>query len=156
MNRIELLSWLYGPDADCQEGATNCFNRLRRGIEQGKKFPFDCPHQVTLIHNLVGSEWLVAILVMLGTQGDDSVEQHNRLKEWIESCGSIMGQDRRGCPVYGGTVQSSLNIKYNSPKWDYLDSFGTIQEKVTTKPKSDTPSAIQEETKKRGWWQFWR
>ena len=150
MNRIQLYSWLYGSESLNQVNSMECFNVLRSGIAQGKKFPFDCPYQVALIHNPIGSEWLVAILVMRGTPGDDSIEQANLLKNWIYECGGSTGEDRIGQPVFGDTIKSS----FSGRGWDYIDSFGSIQEKNGVGQKTEPVGS--EKSRGKSWWQFWR
>jgi len=143
MDRIQLLSWMYGNTTEAQ--ATDCYTRLKLGVEQGKPFPFTCPHQVALVHNLAASEeWMVAILVMLGTPGDDSVEQYKELEKWAESCGAELGQDRVGVsPVLGGSIQEALDRKYSWPK-EYLANFGTISGPISEHLSLLTPPPISE------------
>ena len=137
MDRIQLLSWMYGNTTEAE--AADCYTKLKLGVEQGMRFPFTCPYQVALVHNLaVPEEWMVAILVMRGTPGDDSVEQSHELETWAESCGAEFGQDRSGVsPALGGSIQAALDRKYSGPK-EYLANFGTI-----SGPNSAHPSLLK-------------
>lgn len=123
MNRILLLSWLYGSEKDCQDGATVFFNKLRTGSSQGKSFPLDCPYEITLVRNQRATEWLVAIRVMRDTPKDDSIEQNEKLEVWFKECDASGYHDRTGKLLLGNSVETTLG-----PDWDYLDHFGATQE----------------------------
>lgn len=163
MNRIQLLSFLYGQNTETE--ATDCYTRLKLGVEQGKPFPFECPYQVALVHNLATpEEWMVAILVMLGTPGDDSVEQFDVLEKWVESCGANMGHDRIGVsPVRGSSIQAELDRKYSWPK-EYLANFGTISGPISARtslkppltPEKTVRTPEEPRNARRRWWYRWR
>lgn len=114
MNRLYLLSWYYqgrGGESD----ARGFFENLRGGLQKGKKFPFDCPSEVGLVHCAVDEHWCVGVLVMRGTAGDDSVEQTDRLHRWFEACDAdFSGTDRTGERVTYPSVEGTLQSRYGS------------------------------------------
>ena len=117
MDRMQLIAWCYGSEESCQADARTFFDKLRDGVSAGNAFPFECPHEVYLLRNRVAPESLVAVLVMRGTPGDDSVEQSQALEEWFEACGAAGWDDRMG--------------KLASWDWrasyDCLGSYGTME-----------------------------
>jgi tetratricopeptide (TPR) repeat protein len=114
MNRLYLLSWYY-QGQDGESSARNFFGKLRAGIENGKKFPFDCPSEVGLVHCKVDEHWCVGVLTMRGTESDDSIEQTNELHKWFEACGAdFSGTDKTGERATHSSIQEILQNRYGS------------------------------------------
>ncbi len=114
MNRLYLLSWYY-QGQDGESNARDFFGKLREGIEKGKRFPFNCPCQVGLVHCAVDEHWAVGVLVMRGTEGDDSLEQTNKLHQWFEECGAdFSGTDTRGERASHPSIEGTLQSRYGS------------------------------------------
>jgi HEAT repeat protein len=114
MNRLYLLSWYY-QGQDGESSARDFFGKLRAGIENGKKFPFDCPSEVGLVHCKIDEHWCVGVLAMRGTEGDDSIEQTNKLHKWFEACGAdFSGTDKTGERATHSSIQEILQNRYGS------------------------------------------
>lgn len=117
MDRMQLIAWCYGSEESCQADARAFFDKLKHGVSAGHAFPFECPHEVYLLRNRVAQEWLVAVLVMRGTPGDDSIEQSEALLEWFDACDADKWHDRIGKPA-----SWDWRVSY-----DCVDSFGIME-----------------------------
>lgn len=82
----------------------------------GQPFLFACPYGVYLLRNRMAQEWAVAVLVMRGTQGGDSVAHYDGLQAWFDDCGASGEHDRIGKPAGRDWTAS----------YDCLDSLGTM------------------------------
>lgn len=123
MNRTLLCSWMYGPDEESvRKKATEFYNALKNGVNEGNEFPFECPYQVYLLRNKGPREWVVAVQVMRGTPEDDSIEQTKRLMQWFEACGAPSPDDKVGKPMSGSTIGSALGRL----SFEFIDTFGVI------------------------------
>lgn len=162
MNYIWMFSWLYGDEDTCQEGSREFYYKLRNGIERGIRFPFECKYQVHLLKNQLATEWVVAVLVMLNTHEDDSIEQGEKLEKWFTACGTSRWDDRVVKRMHGSTIQSTLAIYALS--YEYIDCFGTLDKggiventiKHVGYQSCSNELTKQQASFRKKWWQFWK
>lgn len=144
MDRLYLLSWYY-QGAEGESEARDFFGKLREGVARGKKFPFNCPYQVGLVHCSIDVHWCVGVLVMRGTSGDDSVEQTDKLLRWFEECDAdYAGADRTGIRAAGASVEYTLVARYGS-HYRCVEVFDVESVKVVSsiQDTQDVPNEIQ-------------
>lgn len=121
MNLARLYCWIYGDEESKRQGAKEFYDNLKRGLESGIAFPFDCPYQVYLLKNTRATESVVAVFVKRGTLGDDSIEISEKLDKWYEACGG-WGVHDSVCKS-GNTFQSAIG----GLSYSFLETFGNIE-----------------------------
>ncbi|HEX2980296.1 MAG TPA: hypothetical protein VHO48_08535 [Anaerolineaceae bacterium] len=120
MNLLYAVSWYYSGASD---EARAFYLALRRGVAQGKSFPIPCPYEVALVHALPNpdSYWMVAVLALRNTPGDDSLDTTNRINDWFKECGAAGWEDKETRSARAVSVESELGSGY-----EVTDSFGTF------------------------------
>jgi hypothetical protein len=126
MDDLVGFSWIYHEDPNDQ--AQQFFAKLKAGIEGGKSFPINKPHQIALYSNSYGT-LVVGVLALSSYPGDESREIFKALEDWFIECGAWSVEDRSGrysdydsVTVRGGTIQASQP----PPRYTILESIGTI------------------------------
>jgi hypothetical protein len=93
MDYLVGFSWIYHEDPNDQ--AQQFFAKLKAGIEGGKSFPINKPHQIALYSNSYGT-LVVGVLVLSSYPGDESREIFKALEDWFIECGAWSVEDRSG------------------------------------------------------------
>lgn len=125
MDLLHLISW-YDQGITSELDARIFYAHLQKGIKAGFLFPFDCPYQVGLVYCSVDPHWCVGILVMSGTEEDDTADQTAKLTKWFADCDADHADTEKSInkmsnPSVAETLKSRLGSHY-----ECLETFGPL------------------------------
>lgn len=132
MNYLHLFGWYYQGHAG-EPVARNSYEKLRLSIRKGIEFPFNSPYQVGLVHCKARGEehWCVGILVMSGSETDDSMEQANKLRKWFDECdASLSNTDKRCEPALHSSVEETLQSRYPIGNYTVVEAFDALSNTI--------------------------
>jgi len=157
MDYFTAFSWPYSNDTDVK--AKEFFESLQVGIDQGHEFPIDRPHEISLVRAQGSGDLFVGVLVLLGTEGDDSLRTYERLKEWFEACRAGGYQDYESLPVRGRTTQSTLGSGYEVLATTTTPDASREGKNEQTAKGEPSGAASARHSPQQGsgkpWWKFW-
>ena len=153
MDYFTAFSWPYSNDIDVK--AREFFESLQVGIDQGHEFPIDRPHEVSLVRAQSSGDLFVGVLVLLGTEGDDSLRTYERLKEWFEACGAGGYQDYESLAVRGRTAQSTLGSGYEVLATTTTPDASKNRQIAKGEPSGTSARHSPQQSSGKPWWKFW-
>lgn len=125
MDLLHLISW-YDQGISSELDARIFYARLQKGIKNGCTFPINCPYQVGLVYCSVDPHWCVGILVLSGTEHDDTAEQSAILTAWYAKCEADHADTEKNISKMSNpSVAETLKSRFGS-HYECIEVFGPL------------------------------